>query len=154
MTLEPAFPGDAGPGLIRQIERNEPRPPRQLQPKIPVNLETVVLKAMSKRREDRYTTAQEFADDLNRVLEGKAPSRVRPICWTARPGGPNAIAKSSPWPALSVCWPCSDQMAGTLLIAREQQKTAQNLALAEKRFREAQDTWNASAHVTRNVWPT
>ena len=29
LTLEQAFPGDAGPALIRRIERNEPRPPRQ-----------------------------------------------------------------------------------------------------------------------------
>ena len=35
-----------------------------MQPLIPPDLETVVQKAMAKRREDRYTTAQELADDL------------------------------------------------------------------------------------------
>ena len=56
---------------------------------MPADLETVVLKAMAKRREDRYTTAQELADDLHRVLEGKPtvarpPSPCRAAGWARR----------------------------------------------------------------------
>ena len=140
LTLEPAFPGDEGPALIRHIERNEPRPPRQLQPKIPADLQTVVLKAMAKRREDRYATAREFADDLQRVLEGK-PTVARPPSlldrtarWAQRHREVVAVA------GLIVVLALLGLTASTLLIAREQQRTAQNFALAEKRFREAQDT--------------
>ncbi len=137
LTLEQAFPGDAGPALIRRIERNEPRPPRQLQPKIPADLETVVLKGMAKRREDRYATAQEFADDLQRVLEGK-PTVARPpplldraARWAQRHREVVAVAGLIGLLALL------GVTASTLLIAREQRK---NLAFAEKRLSEAQDT--------------
>ena len=35
LALQPAFPGDDGPALLRRIEQQEPRPLRQLQPKAP-----------------------------------------------------------------------------------------------------------------------
>ena len=137
LTLEPAFPGDEGPALIRHIERNEPRPLRQLQPKVPADLQTVVLKAMAKRREDRYATAQEFADDLGRVLEGK-PTVARPPTlldrttrWAQRHREVVAVA------GLIAMLALLGVTASTWLIFREQQKTAQNYA---ERFREAQDT--------------
>src|SRR5262249_22092319 len=50
--------------------------PRRLNRAIPVELETIVLKAMAKNPAERYTTAQELADDLNGFLEGK-PIRAR-----------------------------------------------------------------------------
>ncbi len=140
LTLEAAFPGDEGPALIRHIERNEPRPLRQLQPKIPADLETVVLKGMAKRREDRYATAQEFADDLGRVLEGKPTVARRPSLvdrtarWAQRHREVVLVAGLIGLLALL------GLTASTLLIAREQRKTAQNFALADKHFREAQDT--------------
>ncbi len=139
LTLEPAFPGEQGPALLRHIERDEPRPPRQLQPKIPADLETVVLKSMAKRRDDRYATAQEFADDLQRVLEGK-PTVARPPTlldriarWAQRHR--QLVAAASLVGVLAML----GLTASTLLIAREQRKTAQNFALAENRFRQSQD---------------
>jgi len=76
--LRPAMAGNEGPALLAQIEQQEPTPLRQWYPQIPVDLETVVSKAMSKRRKDRYTTARELADDLRRVLEGKPTLAKRP----------------------------------------------------------------------------
>jgi tetratricopeptide (TPR) repeat protein len=61
---------------LRQIESEEPRPPRRLNPAIPVDLETIVLKAMAKEPQARYATAQELADDLRRFLEDR-PIRAR-----------------------------------------------------------------------------
>ena len=62
---------------------------------------------MAKRREDRYATAQEFADDLQRVLEGK-PTVARPPTlldrtarWAQRHREVVAVA------GLIGCWPCS-----------------------------------------------
>src|SRR5262249_38480032 len=62
--------------VLRRIEIEEPRPPRRLNPALPVDLETAVLKAMAKEPEARYATAQEFADDLRRFLEDR-PIRAR-----------------------------------------------------------------------------
>ena len=44
---------------------------------MPRDLETVISKAMSLRRDDRYETAMQFADDLRRVLAGE-PTIARP----------------------------------------------------------------------------
>ena len=139
LTLEAAFPGDDGAALLRAIEKQEPRPLRQIQPKISADLETVVLKAMAKRREDRYATAAEFAEDLRRVLAGK-PTIARPPTvfdrlgkWAVRHR--QAVAAAAAVGLLAML----GLAASTFLIAREKTKTEQNYALAEKRFHEAQD---------------
>src|SRR5262249_18518322 len=71
LTLEPAYNGRDREELLRQIAFDEPSPPRRRNPAIPAELETVVLKAMAKSSEERYSTAQELADDLRRFLEDK-----------------------------------------------------------------------------------
>jgi serine/threonine protein kinase/Flp pilus assembly protein TadD len=76
LTLEPAFPGKDRQELLRQIAFEEPRPPRRLNRAIPAELETIVLKALEKNPDERYTTAQELADDLGRFLKDE-PIRAR-----------------------------------------------------------------------------
>ena len=51
--------------LLRKIAQDEPRGPRAFRPEIPLDLETIVLKAMAKDPASRYATAGELADDLN-----------------------------------------------------------------------------------------
>jgi tetratricopeptide (TPR) repeat protein len=76
LTLEQAFSGRDRQELLRQIAFDEPRPPRRLNRAIPGELETIVLKAMEKNPADRYGTAQELADDLERWLKDE-PIRAR-----------------------------------------------------------------------------
>src|SRR5439155_364276 len=76
LTLEPAFGGSDRQELLRQIAFEEPRPPRRLNKAIPAELETIVLKAMEKNPAERYGTAQELADDLQRFLKDE-PLRAR-----------------------------------------------------------------------------
>lgn len=78
LTLRPAFPSDDRHELLRQIEQQEPPSPRRLNPSIPVDLETILLKAMSKQRELRYLSAQDFACDLQRFLDGHPTLARRP----------------------------------------------------------------------------
>jgi WD40 repeat protein/serine/threonine protein kinase len=76
LTVRPAFAGRDRQELLRQIAGEEPRPLRRVNPAIPADLETIVLKAVSKRPEERYATARELADDLRRFLDDR-PIRAR-----------------------------------------------------------------------------
>jgi serine/threonine protein kinase/WD40 repeat protein len=77
LTLRPALPGAERVELLHRIAYTEPAPPRRLNPALPVELETIILKALAKAPEERYATAQELADDLRRLLEDR-PIRARP----------------------------------------------------------------------------
>ena len=76
LTLATPFPGDDRLDLLRRITQEEPIPPRKIDPRIPAELETIVLKAMAKVPADRYATAADLADDLGRFLDDR-PIRAR-----------------------------------------------------------------------------
>jgi tetratricopeptide (TPR) repeat protein len=76
LTLRPAVDGPDKEEILRRIAFEEPTAPRRLNRAIPVELETIVLKALEKAPQDRYATAQELADDFRRFLEDR-PIRVR-----------------------------------------------------------------------------
>ena len=76
LTLRPAFGSENRQELLRQIAFEDPIWPRRLERAVPAELEIIVLKAMEKRPQDRYVTAQELADDLRHWLEDR-PIRAR-----------------------------------------------------------------------------
>ena len=78
LTLRPAFDGRDHHELLRQIALDEPVPPRRLNPAIPRDLETIVLKAICKEPSGRYATAQELADDLARFRDDRPILARRP----------------------------------------------------------------------------
>ncbi len=75
---EPPFQASSMLELMPKIFRDEPRPPRQQDPSIHADLETITLKCLEKDPERRYGSAAAFADDLGRYLEGEAIA-ARPI---------------------------------------------------------------------------
>jgi class 3 adenylate cyclase len=56
--------------LMRQVREDAPRPPRQINPNIPRELERICLEAMANRLADRYTTAGDMASDLRLAAPG------------------------------------------------------------------------------------
>jgi serine/threonine protein kinase/tetratricopeptide (TPR) repeat protein len=71
LTLTAAVPGrDREEALRRLLDGDRPNP-RRLNPAVPRDLETVLLKATAREPGDRYATAQELADDLRRFLDGR-----------------------------------------------------------------------------------
>jgi eukaryotic-like serine/threonine-protein kinase len=78
LTLPPAFNGRDHQELLRQIALDEPSKPRRINPLIPRDLETIVLKAMAKDPSNRYITAQELAADLKRFLDDRPILARRP----------------------------------------------------------------------------
>jgi eukaryotic-like serine/threonine-protein kinase len=81
LALRPAFSGQDREELLRRVTVEEPRPPRRFNPAAPVDLETIILKAMAKEPIERYATARELADDLRRFLELKPIKARRPTLW-------------------------------------------------------------------------
>jgi WD40 repeat protein len=72
------FTGDSHLAVLTQVTKEEPVSVRLLDPSIPRDLETVCAKAMAKDVSRRYQSAQDFADDLQRFLDGK-PVTARPV---------------------------------------------------------------------------
>lgn len=60
-----------GDVLTYEVLNIEPPSPRKLNRVVPRDLETICLKAMAKQPSARYATADEFADDLERFLQGE-----------------------------------------------------------------------------------
>jgi serine/threonine protein kinase len=78
LTLRPLFEGSDRHELLRLIADDEPRPPRSVDPSVPAELETIILKALRKEPSERYQTAQELADDLQRFLDNRPILARRP----------------------------------------------------------------------------
>ncbi|RDI48342.1 Stk1 family PASTA domain-containing Ser/Thr kinase [Nocardia mexicana] len=73
LTGEPPFTGDSPVAVAYQHVREDPRLPSHVHPGVPRELDSVVLKAMSKNPANRYQTAAEMRADLIRVLGGQKP---------------------------------------------------------------------------------
>jgi tetratricopeptide (TPR) repeat protein len=70
-TLKPAFDEADHGALLGKVIHEEPPPPRSVNPALPRDLETVLLKAIARDPAHRYQTAGELADDLRRFLDDK-----------------------------------------------------------------------------------
>jgi tRNA A-37 threonylcarbamoyl transferase component Bud32 len=68
LTGRPPFTGENAVETLRQALDEEPEPPSQHNAKIPADLETICLKCLAKRPEQRYATARDLAEELERFL--------------------------------------------------------------------------------------
>jgi serine/threonine protein kinase/Flp pilus assembly protein TadD len=129
LTLEPAFGGTDRQELLRQIAFEEPRKPRKLNRSIPLELETIVLKALEKNPADRYATAKELADDLRHWMEDK-PIRARRATLLQQARKWSRRHRAAVWSAAAILIVSSLVLAGTLgWEARD--RAARRLATAQ-----------------------
>ncbi|HUY34012.1 MAG TPA: protein kinase [Pirellulales bacterium] len=138
LTLQPVFAGETRQELLFQILHNEPRAPRAVNRVIPVELETIVLKALRKAPAERYATAAEFADDIRRFLDDR-PILARPPSpvdrlrkWSRR--HPSVVVAG----ALLLVFGVVGLVASNWMIAAEQRKTAEALKREELRANETE----------------
>ncbi|MCA9259123.1 MAG: protein kinase, partial [Planctomycetales bacterium] len=87
LALYPAFSAKDRGKLLRQIEHDAPPPLRKINNSVSLDLATVIGKSIAKAPSERYRSAADLAEDLQRILE------LRPI-----------IAKPPRWPTLIAKW--------------------------------------------------
>ncbi|MFO0940971.1 MAG: serine/threonine-protein kinase [Pirellulales bacterium] len=78
LTGRPPFLGTKAFDTISQVVHKEPVPPCQLQESMPVDIDTICLKALQKTADKRYKSCAEMAEDLTRFLKGE-PILARPV---------------------------------------------------------------------------
>jgi len=153
LTLERALPGETRGELLHQIGSVDPKPPRSVDRNIPVELETIVMKAAAKDPADRYASAGAMAEDLRRFLHDE-PILARPpslwdktVKWTRRH---KAVAVSA---VVVLVFALVGLTISTVLIARAQAGTKTALenekqratelnaqrSLADRRYRQARE---------------
>ncbi len=57
--------------LLRSISDEPVRPPQEVDPALPRDLSIICMKALERNPKDRYATAGDFADDVERWLDGR-----------------------------------------------------------------------------------
>jgi hypothetical protein len=135
LTMRPLFEGRDRNELLRQIANEEPRPPRSIHPSVPRELETVVLKALGKESSERYLSARELADDLQRFLDNRPVLARRPTAterlWKLARRHPSVVAAGLVVMLLLV----AGSLLSTFLIQIERERTRVEQQRAEEAYR-------------------
>jgi formylglycine-generating enzyme required for sulfatase activity/tRNA A-37 threonylcarbamoyl transferase component Bud32 len=78
LTRRPPHTGETVAEIYGKIVKEEPVAPRKRDDTVSPDLETIALKALEKEAGKRYSSAQAFAEDLRRALDGD-PIEARPV---------------------------------------------------------------------------
>lgn len=142
LTVRPPFQAANALDTLSQVLEREPLAPRQLNPAVPRDLETIVLTCLQKDPRRRYATADALAAELRRFLRGE-PIHARPVGrvergwrWCRRNRAVAGLTASVA--ALLVAATIVSTMAAFRLRA-EQNRTSENLHRAERAEHDALD---------------
>jgi serine/threonine protein kinase len=137
VTMVPLVPGTSRPEILQRLLHEDPKAPRAIDRNCPVELETIILKAVAKHPAERYATAEAFAADLRRFLEDKPILARRPTWlerarkWSRR--HPSAVIAAG----ILFVTVVAGVFANSWLVAAEQAKTKAALANERQRAAEA-----------------
>ncbi|MCS7465419.1 serine/threonine-protein kinase [Stieleria sp. ICT_E10.1] len=78
LTARPPFQGHNAAETVRLVVDRDPVAPRQLNPAIPIDLNTICIKCLQKDPDRRYRDAASLESDLQRFIDGN-PIQARPV---------------------------------------------------------------------------
>jgi serine/threonine protein kinase len=163
LTGRPPFIGETPLATVLQVLDNEPLSLTTLQPGVPRDLETICRKCLRKEPRQRYDTALELAEDLQRFLDDE-PIRARPVSavekvwrWVRRhpaPAGLLAAALLAPVVALITLSLLSARLVRSIALESAAQQ-AELLEEATKEYsRNVRRVEQANFNVNKTVPPS
>ncbi len=137
LTGRPPVERDDVGAVLRAVQQGDFPPPRSLDPSVDRALEALCLKAMALRPEDRYGSARELAEDVERwaadqpVTAWPEPILRRARRWARRHKPLVACA------AVLLAATVIALVAGTILLSRANSRTEKQRQVAEANYRRA-----------------
>ncbi len=137
LTGRPPVERDDVGAVLRAVQQGDFPPPRSLDPSVNRALEALCLKAMALRPEDRYGSARELAEDVERwaadqpVTAWPEPILRRARRWARRHKPLVACA------AVLLAATVIALVAGTILLSRANSRTEKQRQVAEANYRRA-----------------
>ncbi|MGH8191147.1 MAG: WD40 repeat domain-containing serine/threonine protein kinase [Rhodanobacteraceae bacterium] len=152
---EPPFRADTAQATLQLVLEGRVRAPRRWRPSVPLDLQAIALRCLSRDPGERYRSARALADDLGRFVEGR-PVQARPL---------NVLQRGARWGRREPKLAATALLAFGLLViglaATTQQwrradanaETAQaNAATASQRLWDSRRAAALAATETRNDW--
>ena len=168
LTGRPPFQADNPMDTLLQVIEREPVSPRELNPSVSRDLETICLKCLQKDRSRRYQSAEELAEDLRRYLTGET-ILARPVSsvgrlwrWSRRNKLAAALSLALSLALISgtafsswFAWQASQNEADAVRLAGEKSELAQQaMQLAEDKERLADQESEARENAERQAEAT
>ena len=153
-TLQPAYQVGTTAEVIRAIATTSPASPRKINPKIPIDLSTIIDKAVARDPDSRYQTAAEVRADLlafveDRPIKARPPSTLENVVkWGRR--NPLAAALSAV-SALLLTLVAVSATIGYLYTIDALDKEASKSAQLEAEKRESEDARNEAQSFAKKM---
>jgi eukaryotic-like serine/threonine-protein kinase len=130
LTGQAPFEGSEVEEVLRRVQQDEFRPPRQVKPDVPRALEAICLKAISLRPEDRYPAPRALADDIERWLADETVTAYREPTLTriARWGRQHKTLVTAVAAAVLVAAVCFGTATALLVAANDRERKLTVLA--------------------------
>ena len=145
VTGEPPFLANSAQATLRLVVEGSLRSPRRHVPELPLDMEAIIRKCMTRDVHGRYATARDLADDLTRFIEGREV-RARPLNAAMRTW---RWARREPKLAVTAVLALVALIVGIAATTQQWRRAEEQRAYAEEQKQRAEQSAAAS---NRRLW--